>query len=58
MAGRITGEMIVAAVCERYGWDYHIYSAQPSWFLTLIREKMRIDAERAGKEERRIRSKR
>lgn len=43
--------MIIVAVCELYGWDYHTYMAQPFWFIQLILEKMRIDAEKAKKDE-------
>lgn len=31
--------MQIVAVCERFGWTYQEYLDQPTWFLTLIREK-------------------
>lgn len=35
--------MIVAVICEKMGWDYHTYQAQPLWFTELIVKKLEID---------------
>lgn len=43
MAGRITGQMLMITICEKYGWDYFTYESQPSWFIDLIISKMEID---------------
>ena len=32
--------MQIVAICQEFGWTYQEYMSQPSWFLTLIREKM------------------
>jgi len=29
-----------------YGWDYYTYMNQPTWFVELIIERMRIDAKK------------
>lgn len=38
--------MIIAIICEKYGWDYFTYESQPSWFIDLIIVKMEIDAKK------------
>lgn len=48
--GRLQGELIVTEVCKLYGWDYWTYLAQPQWFLTLIYERLKIEAKRAEAE--------
>jgi hypothetical protein len=35
--------MQVVAICEQYGWTYQEYEQQPAFFITLIKERMRID---------------
>lgn len=37
--GRMDEHMFAVWVCEKYGWTYQEYLAQPTWFITLIREK-------------------
>jgi len=44
--------MVIVALCERLGWDYHTYMAQPTWFVEGLLEKMRIDAQRVDKGKR------
>lgn len=39
--------MLIAAVCEKMGWDYHTYMEQPVWFLRLLAHKFEIDAKNA-----------
>ena len=38
--GRMDGTMQIIAICQDFGWTYDEYLDQPTWFLTLIREKM------------------
>ena len=38
--------MMIAELCERYGWTYIEYINQPNWFLDLVHEKYRIDCKR------------
>lgn len=40
-------------VCEKYGWTYDEYQSQPQWFLDLIRERMKVDAQRSENEAKR-----
>lgn len=39
--------MFMVEVCERFGWTYNEYLEQPTSFIDLIREKMRIDAQKS-----------
>mgnify|MGYP007071573818 CR=1 FL=1 len=39
----IKGDMIVAIICEKMGWDYYTYLDQPTWFVELLIQKMEID---------------
>lgn len=38
--------MFAVVVCERFGWTYYQYLDQPRPFLDLIKEKMKIDAQK------------
>jgi hypothetical protein len=40
-------DMQVVVICEMFGWTYDEYLSQPIEFLELIREKMKIDAQKA-----------
>ena len=54
--GRMDRSMQIVAICQEFGWTYQEYMSQPSWFLTLIREKMVRDnkeQERAANKARR-----
>ena len=31
-------------VCEKMGWDFFTYMAQPKWFVDLIAAKMGVEA--------------
>ncbi len=42
--------MVIVEVCRTYKWDLYQYLAQPSWFLDLILERMKIDAKKAEAE--------
>lgn len=50
--------MAIVVVCERFGWTYLEYLAQPYWFITLIHKKLDIDSqkERAAQEKAQRRS--
>ena len=39
--------MLIAAICEKMGWDYFTYMAQPIWFVRLLAQKFDIDAKNA-----------
>lgn len=39
--------MQMVAICEAFGWTYQEFMQQPTFFIELIREKMRIDAHNA-----------
>ena len=41
--GRMDDLMFAVWVCEKFGWTYQQYLAQPTWFITLIREKTMRD---------------
>ena len=38
--GRSDQLMQMVAICQEFGWTYDEYQNQPTFFLTLIREKM------------------
>lgn len=40
-------DVLMVAICERFGWDYYTYLSQPYWLIDLIAEKWSIDAKRA-----------
>jgi len=42
--------MVIIEVCQIFSWDFYTYLAQPSWFLDLIIEKMKIDAKKSEAE--------
>jgi len=50
MDDRIREEMQIIVICERMGWDFYTYKAQPRWFLKLIHDKYSIDAQKANEE--------
>ncbi len=35
--------MQAVVICEKFGWDYHTYMNQPTWFIQLIEDKAEID---------------
>lgn len=39
-------ELVILELCERYGWTYQEYMAQPHWFTALAAERLDIDAKR------------
>jgi hypothetical protein len=36
--------MVTAVICERMGWGYETYLAQPLWFIDLLIKKYEIDS--------------
>lgn len=38
--GRMDRLMLMATICERFGWTYEEFMNQPVFFIELIREKM------------------
>ena len=45
--GKSMGNLAIVGICEMYGWTYQEYMSQPTWFIDLIIEKMKIDAKKA-----------
>lgn len=43
--------MMMLEICERYHWDYWTYLKQPMWLLTMIVDKMNIDAKKQKQNE-------
>lgn len=43
--GKVTPEMKMVALCEKMGWTYQQYLAQPTFFLDLLWGKLDIDAQ-------------
>lgn len=50
-------EMVTAIVCERMHWDYFTYMRQPTWFVALIIEKLKIETKKQEEEMRKLRTK-
>lgn len=44
--------MITAVICERMGWDYWQFSAQPHWFIELLIGKFEIDSKEVKKQQK------
>lgn len=51
--GKMDASMQIVAICQEFGWTYGEYLQQPTWFLTLIREKLTRDQK---DQERRLKS--
>jgi len=47
--GFLDSMMAAAVICADYGWTYEQYLAQPTWFIELIKGKMKIDSQREEK---------
>lgn len=45
--GEIPDEIWISIICEKYGWTYEEYSAQPWWLIESAKIRM---AEEAKKE--------
>lgn len=43
--------MMMLEICEKYHWDYYTFNEQPTWVISMIIEKMRIDAKKAKQKE-------
>jgi hypothetical protein len=43
--------MLIAAICEKMGWDYFTYCAQPHWFIHLLARKFEVDAQNAERQQ-------
>jgi len=37
--------MQMVTICEKFGWTYDEFLEQPMFFIDLIRERMKIDAQ-------------
>lgn len=49
--------MQMVAICETFGWTYDDYLNQPQPFIDLIKEKMKIDSQRAENQIKNIKNK-
>lgn len=47
--GNVDKTMMIAVICEKFGWTYYEYMNTPSWLIELIIEKMKIDYEKQNK---------
>jgi hypothetical protein len=41
--------MVAALVCREMKWDWEQYQSQPSWFITIIVELLKAEAEAINK---------
>lgn len=48
----VAEEFVVAEICERFGWTYEEYYAQPLHFLATIQEKLKVEQEVQAEKER------
>ena len=48
--------MVVVEICKMFGWTYTEYLEQPTWFTDLVKEQMRIDAQKQSNESKKITS--
>lgn len=39
--------MQMVVICEMFGWTYDEFLDQPTFFIDLIREKLRVDAQKS-----------
>ena len=44
--GRIGPLMLIASICQEFGWTYDEYMDQPDYFLKAVREKIIKDRKR------------
>lgn len=44
--GRVGPLMLMASICQEFGWTYDEYLDQPDFFLQAVREKMLKDRKR------------
>lgn len=44
--GRVGPLMLIASICQEFGWTYDEYLDQPEFFLQAVREKMLKDRKR------------
>lgn len=49
--------MQMVVICEMFGWTYQEFLQQPTFFIDLILEKMKIDNQRVEAESRKINKK-
>ena len=50
--GKVPEEIVIAEICEKFGWTLEQYLNQPNWFLDIIKEKMRVEGEYQRKQEK------
>ena len=43
--GEVPEEILIAELCERYGWTYEEYLNAPDWLIETIKLKFSIEAE-------------
>jgi hypothetical protein len=42
-------EQIAALICREFGWTFEEYQNQPSWFIDIILEMLKAEAEEIKK---------
>jgi len=50
--GSLPEEILIAEICEKFGWTYQQYLEQPAWFVELIVEKIKMEGEEMKRRER------
>lgn len=46
----MTPDMAMVAICQEFNWDYYTYLNQPTWFIDLIQDKLKLDSDKIKKE--------
>lgn len=46
--------MKIVSICQEMGWTFDEYMKQPNWFLNMLKDKLKIDTEKVGKEYERL----
>ena len=48
--GYMDKDMLIIAICEKFGWTYCEYLDQPQFLIDLIIEKIKIDNQKVENE--------
>jgi len=52
--GSLPEEILIAEICERFGWTWQEYLEQRAWLVELIVEKIKAEGEEMKRQEKRI----
>jgi len=50
--GSLPEEILIAEICEKFGWTFQEYLEQPAWFVELIVEKIKAEGEEIKRREK------